>query len=480
MRELNYQRGFLSQNNEIAINNLEIAGSIPDWLNGSLIRTAPAKFEVGKRRLNHWFDGLAMLHKFTFANKKVSYANKFLNSHAFQEAKNNNRVAYSEFGTDPCRDIFRKVISFFQEPKGTDNGCVNINLHGNTFTATTETPLHNVFDLQTLETMGHFNYEDKVKGQITTVHPHYDANGTLFSYLTDFSFKSKYNVYYQKLNSNVRKLITAVPVEEPAYMHSLGMTKNFVILTEVPLRANPLKFRFSNKTFVEKYDWKPEKGTKIHLISKNNGEISTFETEPFFTFHHANAFEKNNDVVFDIVAHKNIDIIKEFYLNHLQSNDPVEASGQLRRFIINLTDKSIKHETLSSAPLELPRINYNKVNTNAYNYVYGTGTSIKGNFWDNITKINVTTSEDNIWHNENCYPGEPVFVVKPNAKAEDDGLLLSIVFDAAKYVSFLLILDATNLKEVARAEVPQHIPFGFHGQYVIHEDPIKTVSTLHH
>ena len=31
--------------------------------------------------------------------------------------------------------------------------------------------------------------------------------------------------------------------------------------------------------------------------------------------------------------------------------------------------------------------------------------------------------------------------------------------------SFLLVLDARDLSELARAEAPHHIPFGFHGQF---------------
>ena len=480
MKHFKFQKGFDSQYNEIIEDELKLSGSIPEWLSGTLIRTAPSQFEVGKRTMNHWFDGLAMLHKFSFGNQKVAYANKFLKSRAFQEARDNKRVAFSEFGTDPCRDIFNKVTSFFKEPQGTDNGCVNINLHGNSFTATTETPLHNVFDLNTLDTQGHFSYDDKVEGQITTVHPHYDKRGTLFSYLTNFGIKSKYNVYFQESDSHTRKIIASIPVDAPAYMHSLGMTERFIILTEFPLRANPLKFRFSNKTFAEKYTWRPEEGTRIHVINKNDGAITTVETEPFFAFHHANAFEKNGEIVFDLIAHQNVDIIRNFYIKHLRSQKPVDASGELWRFKINLAEKNVKRETLSSALMELPRINYKKINTQDYQYVYGSGTTIKGNFWDNITKLDVKMAKELIWHEKDCYPGEPVFVENPKAKAEDEGVLLSVVFNAKNQRSFLLILDAKNLSEVARAEVPQHIPFGFHGQYVNSDDPVETFITLHH
>jgi carotenoid cleavage dioxygenase-like enzyme len=58
-----------------------------------------------------------------------------------------------------------------------------------------------------------------------------------------------------------------------------------------------------------------------------------------------------------------------------------------------------------------------------------------------------------------------VFVSAPEADGEDEGVLLSIVFDGRKGNSFLLVLDAGSLDEVARAEVPHHIPFGFHGQF---------------
>ena len=58
-----------------------------------------------------------------------------------------------------------------------------------------------------------------------------------------------------------------------------------------------------------------------------------------------------------------------------------------------------------------------------------------------------------------------MFVARPQAEGEDDGVLLSVVLDAAAETSFLLVLDAADLNEIARARVPHHIPFGFHGQF---------------
>ena len=41
----------------------------------------------------------------------------------------------------------------------------------------------------------------------------------------------------------------------------------------------------------------------------------------------------------------------------------------------------------------------------------------------------------------------------------------TVVLDGKKGTSFLLVLDAPSFREIARASVPHHIPFSFHGMY---------------
>jgi carotenoid cleavage dioxygenase-like enzyme len=121
-------------------------------------------------------------------------------------------------------------------------------------------------------------------------------------------------------------------------------------------------------------------------------------------------------------------------------------------------------ERLLDEPIELPRINYGRCHERPHRYVWGVGV---GTGWlDRIVKGDVVARESLVWHEEGCYPGEPVFVAAPDARDEDGGVLLSVVFDGHKGNSFLLVLDARNLDELARVEVPHHIPFGFHGQFM--------------
>ena len=84
---------------------------------------------------------------------------------------------------------------------------------------------------------------------------------------------------------------------------------------------------------------------------------------------------------------------------------------------------------------------------------------------DQLVKADVETGQVSIWRAPGQYPGEPVFVAAPDADGEDTGVLLSVVLDGDRGTSFLLVLDATTFTELARAQAPHVVPFGFHGQY---------------
>lgn len=63
--------GFRMLADEIHIEEVPVRGTIPTWFHGTLLRTGPAKFEVGNHRYNHWFDGLVMLHSIYEALARV-------------------------------------------------------------------------------------------------------------------------------------------------------------------------------------------------------------------------------------------------------------------------------------------------------------------------------------------------------------------------------------------------------------------------
>lgn len=51
-------------------NSFLFPGQLPTWLEGILLRNGPGMHTIGDTKYNHWFDGLALLHSFTFKNGK--------------------------------------------------------------------------------------------------------------------------------------------------------------------------------------------------------------------------------------------------------------------------------------------------------------------------------------------------------------------------------------------------------------------------
>merc|ERR1712105_184486 len=113
---------------------------------------------------------------------------------------------------------------------------------------------------------------------------------------------------------------------------------------------------------------------------------------------------------------------------------------------LNLADKSVGVEDWPNElgvpmlnTLEFPTIN-NDYNGKRNRYVYGW---ISIDYWRlTLIKKDLDNSlNDKTWSVDSHYPGEMFFVPRPGAEKEDDGVLLTIVFDGEQKLSYLLILD---------------------------------------
>jgi beta,beta-carotene 9',10'-dioxygenase len=467
-----HRLGFSPLEGEFEFDALHVEGEVPSWLRGTLLRNGPGTWKAGKDRLRHWFDGLAMLHRFGFHADRVSYANRYLRSPQYRHVQKEGGIGYSEFATDPCRSMFKRLTSAFS-PEFGSNASVNVHKLAGRFVALTETPLPVEFDPETLETVGVVEYGDHVEGIGTSPHPHTDPeSGDALNTITHFSRRSEYKVFRLPARNGTprRKIIARIPTSEPAYMHSFGQTKRHIVLAEYPLVVNPLKMLLTASPYAENLEWKPERPTRFHVVDKENGTlVGSHETEAFFAFHHVNAFERDDELFVDLLAYPDDAVIRNHYMDALHSGRS-PAAAELRRYRLR-PDRSASQEKLADEPLELPRINYETHNGRDYSYVYGIGQDREdAQGWpDRLVKVNVQDGSSRVWREEDCYPGEPVFVPASgrwsSEQEEDSGVILSVVLDAAAGTSLLLVLDAASFDEVARARVPHHIPFGFHGQY---------------
>lgn len=474
---------FTSLNSEIEIDSLPVKGEIPHWLKGCLYRNGPAKFEIAQASYNHWFDGLAMVHRYAFHEGRIAYRNRFLHTSPYTQMMSTGQLS-SGFETAQPTSLASRIFKLASEAMGdrtgqTYNTNVSIIELDGKLMALTEQPVPTVFDPISLETLGAFHFGDRLFGHLSCGHPQYDyQNQEYINYITCFGPINTYNLYRIKATSNQRKLIARIPVRSPCYMHSFALTENYIILVEFPLVIKSLPAILGGKAPMQCLSWEPQRGTNFLAIDKHSGkQVARFKSDAFFAFHHINAFEQGDEIFIDIAASDRPDLMYKSYLNLLRTATKSEDHplAEYRRYRLplrsdtcsNQSSNKVGYELLSDCRMEMACINHVRCSSRYYRYTYAVS---HNHNWSNLVgqlvKIDLQQKVTTTWFEPHTYPGEPIFVAAPYATTEDDGAILSVVLDASKKKSFLLILDASSLTEIARAYLPHHIPLEFHGLFV--------------
>ncbi|XP_078808973.1 beta-carotene 15, 15-dioxygenase 2, like isoform X3 [Oryzias latipes] len=319
-----------------------IKGSIPTWINGSFLRNGPGKFEFGEDKYIHWFDGMAMMHRFHIRDGSVTYSSRFLRSDSYVQNLEKNRIVVSEFGTvaspDPCQSIFARFFSYFQTPQPTDNANVNFVKYKGDYYVSTETNYMRRVDPQSLETKEKVDWSQYIAVNSATAHPHYDREGATYnmgnSYGRNGFFYNIIRVPPPEDKSAVEdsadlrgaEVICSIPADEPrkpSYYHSFVMSENYIVFIEQPIKLNLLKFmlyKIQGKSFHNILSWEPQYGTVFHLVHRRTGKKSPvkYRAAPMFTLHQINAYEDNGFLVMDMCCGDDGVVIGEFTLENLR------------------------------------------------------------------------------------------------------------------------------------------------------------------
>ncbi|ACJ00959.1 carotenoid oxygenase family protein [Rhodospirillum centenum] len=462
-----YRLGFQSLGEELSDVVLPVEGRLPDWLEGVLLRAGPALFEVEGRSYRHWFDGLGMLYRFGIGGGRVLYSNRLVRSRGYCDAMREGRIVHGEFATPPDHGPLGRIKELMRRLAASNNANVNVQRTATGTYALTETPDRVRFDPETLETLGTEPYADGIPGQVTTAHPLWDPERREWvNYLIHFGRRCSYRILTQGEADTGRRELATVQTDAPAYMHSFGLTDRFVILFESPFRVSPLTLLLSGEPFIANYRWRQGLPMRFHLIDRRDGSVRTLEAPPAFSFHQINAFDRPGEVVIDLCVYRDAEVIGEMTLSRLcgpHAANPL-AAGRLVRYRLPLNGKEAVCEPLWDGALELPRIREDRDARRDYTVAWGVGaTMADSGFLDSLIRFDPRAGRPTArWHEPGTWPGEPVIVPAPDGTG---AVLLSLVLDGATGRSFLLVLEAGTLDELARAWLPHPAPFGFHGQF---------------
>ncbi|MEM8722826.1 MAG: carotenoid oxygenase family protein [Cyanobacteria bacterium P01_G01_bin.39] len=470
-----WKRGYESQPNEYEYEITEIEGNIPAELSGTLFRNGPGLLDIGGTEIHHPFDGDGMISAFSFKEGKAFYHNRFVQTEAYQAEQEAGKILYrGVFGTQKPGGLFDNMFDL--KLKNIAN--TGVVYWGGKLLALWEAAEPHRLDPQTLETIG-IDYLDGVlePGDAFAAHPWVDPHCVmdggapcLVNFRVDPGLSSKITLFEFAPEGNLLRC-HAHSVPGFSFIHDFIITPNYAIFFQNPVSFNPLPFLFGLRGAGECVQFQPDKPTTVILIPRdpNNKEVKTFSVESGFVFHHANAFEQDRKIKIDSIAYKTLPQVQP-NSNYKEVDFDRLDPGQLWRFSLNLDDGTVEREMLESRCCEFPTHNPENVGRE-YRYLYiGAAPNDTGNNapLQAILKLDLQTGERQL-HSfaPSGYVSEPIFVPKPGANTEDQGWVLTLVYDGSKHSSTLAILDGENLEgdAVALLHLKHHVPYGLHGSW---------------
>lgn len=489
--QADWQQGYQSLKQEFDYWIDAVEGEIPSELTGTLFRNGPGLLDINGQRIHHPFDGDGMVCAIAFQNGHAHFRNRHIQTEGYRAEQKAGKILYrGVFGTDKPGGWWANLLDL--KLKNIAN--TNIIYWGGKLLALWEAAEPHRLDPHTLDTLG-LDYLDGVlqPGDAFGAHPWVDPASPLDNgepCLLNFSIKpglsSKITVFEFAPDGQLRRQNSAT-VPGFCFIHDFAITPNYSIFFQNPVTFNPLPFLAGIRSAGECIQFHPEKPTKIVVIPRGAQKSSDvpplssspsplssatpFETYSGFVFHHANAFEAGNDIVIDSICYASLPAV-EPDADFRETDFEALAPGQLWRFRVNLATGEVQRQMLDGRCSEFPSLHPAKVGR-SHRYLYlAAAHAPTGNApHQAILKVDVETRDRQLWSAAPWgYVGEPVFVPRhPDAAElvgqEDDGWVLTLVFDARTGRSACIILDAADLRQVARLNLKHHIPYGLHGSF---------------
>ncbi|KAI9285239.1 carotenoid oxygenase [Umbelopsis sp. AD052] len=527
---------------------LPVNGQLPAWLNGTLFRIGPGKFNIKRKdgsymHIRHAFDGLPYLHRFVFsaANNQIQYNSRNLSQEVERKLADDEDYPLFFGHSDPATSVFIKLYRAYKRlrsasvenktrhpsdamvgvtatpnfPLGKDHLADVRKVGDQVLVAKTDANLLQLIDVDSLVPKKIFDYTTiipEIQGQLSAAH-HQTCPYTkeLFNIVLSFGRSTTIKVFSINQEGKgtlygdiVKRLHDNVPVK-PSYIHSFALTQNYIVIPEYPLyfAGGGLPILLEG-TIEAAFAWDSTAKTYFHVVSRESKKhVATIEANPAFAFHMGNCWEDAEGIHFECGAFPNGDIAHQLHTfgkpvrkaqfpaqnNHigdekqkksksLTLNPPRQSSfGDLRRYTIPyhaIQRGSGQAAYKDIAPnVEFPRFNA-KMTGKPSRYVWACKlhpATVDTNETVSVVKVDTSTGKTVQYYRPGYYCSEPIFVPKPGAENEDDGIVVSLAnefheSDESLDRCYVVILDGETLEELGRAEIGDITPVTFHGSFV--------------
>ncbi|MFM6332000.1 MAG: carotenoid oxygenase family protein [Dolichospermum sp.] len=446
------QGNFAPINTEITTDTLEVIGELPPELSGMFVRNGPnpQRNPIGQY---HWFDGDGMLHGVQFNDGKATYKNRYVRTKGWNIEHEAGKAIWTGMLEPPQLD----------NPYGISKNTANTALvwHNKQLLALWEGGAPHHISIPDLETIGEYTYNDQLVSAFTA-HPKVDSvTGEMMFF--GYGFRPPYLQY--GIVSSQGELLSTVPIEIPmaVMMHDFAITENYTIFMDLPLTFSMERMQRGEPMLM----FEKHRPSRFGIIPRHgdNSNIRWFECPSCYVFHTLNAYEVGDEVVLIACRMNSTNVL----ISNDTYSDPLEGIPFLHRWRFNLSTGTVTEEQLDDVPGEFPSVNENLLGRKTQYGYLGKIVSGQNPLFDGVIKYDFEngTSQTHEF-GKNRYGGESVFVPSPNATAEDQGWLVTFVYDENSQRSELLVINAEDMtsEPIARVIIPQRVPYGFHGTWI--------------
>jgi len=434
---------------------LEVTGTLPPGLKGTLYRNGPNP-QFDPRDANyHWFVGDGMLHAFTVEDGQVRYRNRWIRTNKWQLEHDAGQALFGSWGNPMTTDP--SVLGVASE------GAMNTNIiqHGGHLLALEEA--HAPFEMSgpDLETIGAYDLGGKV-----TAHP---KACPITGELVFFAYADDPMPLSNKVSWGVAdkdgKLIKRETFEAPycSMIHDCIVTEHYIVIPVLPLTGSLPRAMSGKPVFA----WEPQVGAHLAVIRRDEGVASLrwIEVPACYVFHVMNAFEQGGKIVADVMRYAAAPLFP-----NADGTKGENAAAYLTRWTIDLEAGALTEVQLDDTAGEFPRFDERFAGM-AYRHGWFVGQSLKpGDFRSNIVAhVDLATGTRKTWTvPQGDAISEAVFTHAGPDAAEGEGWLTAVIYRQAEDISEFVVFDAQNVESgpIAGARLPRRVPFGFHGQWV--------------
>jgi all-trans-8'-apo-beta-carotenal 15,15'-oxygenase len=443
---------------------LRIEGRMPEELSGTLYRVGPSLFSSFGDRYRHWFDGDGAVSAVRFAGGRVEGAVKLVQTVGLHAERSAGRRLAGGYGT--FAPGVRRVLPSRRKFKNAANTSVMV--WNDRLFALWEGGNPTEISPADLQTLGEQDLGMVV--QSFSAHPHaVPSRGAIYNFGVRFGRRTVIDLYELGEPGRARKL-GEVALARPTMIHDFIATENHLVFFAPPVEVHPLRMIFGLDTLADAA-WAPQLGTEVIVVPIDEPtRVTRFTIEPFYQWHFVNAYERGREIVVDVVRYPDFDSNR--WLGELaQAKVGAVAGGTLWRVTLDLATQRARSEERWAHACEFPRV-APAVEARAHRFAWvgampeSHGTTMR-RLPDSIARVDVESGEARRWSSGGGLVSEPIFVARPGARDEDDGWLLTLVYDPVADASNVTVLDARDPSTgvLARAWFDGLIPPTFHGTF---------------